>query len=446
MMAPAMVVALAGALTACGGGDSDTGTTAPATTAVAGPVITALSATPEVACTGTETTARIAWSTENADAVDFSVDGVPVPAAAGGVYATSGAGDIPIPCSNGRHRIEVVAEGAGNTVSEGLIVTTARRAVAHPRPIVRTMSAPPSVRCASGDTAVQVSWTTANTREVQLGVDGSPVGADEPADGRAEVPLPCDGETHRVEITAYGVGSSAASHAVNVATVVDRPADHPTIESFSMPAEVACTGAQAAVPVAWTTSNAAGVSFAVDGQPVPAGAGYPASGRGNVPVPCDNSDHTVTLTAGGGGGTSAEHSGTVHTVPRRAPVARPAVTLLTMPTRLGCTEGESAAEARVEWRTRNAESVAFHLDGEPVPGQGALPVRGSAGLAVPCDGSRHIFTLIAEGTGTSTAQVARPITAIPSRGGGQTPDAVTTGASTADDPATTAAPATAPAP
>lgn len=444
-MAVAAIAIIAG-LAGCGGDDSASEAAAPATTVVAGPVITALSATPEVACTGTETTARIAWRTENAASVEFSVDGEAVPARAGGVYATSGAGDIPIPCSNGRHRIDVVAEADGNTVSEGLTVTTARRAVVHPRPIVRTVSAPPSVRCASGETAVRVRWTTENARAVQLGVDGRPLTAasDEPVDASAEVPLPCDGDSHRVEVTAYGVGTSAASFAVNVATVVDRPADHPSIDAFAMPAEVACTGAQAAVPVTWTTSNAEGVSFAVDGQSVPAGAGYPASGRGSVAVPCDNADHTVTLTAGGAGGTSVEHEGTVHTVPRRAPAARPAVTLLTMPSRIGCTTGESAAQVRVEWRTRNTEAVAFHLDGEPLPGQGALPVRGSAGLTVPCDGSRHIFTLVAEGTGTSTAQAARPITAIPAQSGSQSAAAVTT--ATASDQSAATDPGSVPTP
>ncbi len=41
----------------------------------------------------------------------------------------------------------------------------------------------------------------------------------------------------------------------------------------------------------WTTANAQGVSFEVDGQPLSAAAGYPASGSGNMPVPCDNREH-----------------------------------------------------------------------------------------------------------------------------------------------------------
>ncbi len=79
-----------------------------------------------------------------------------------------------------------------------------------------------------------------------------------------------------------------------------------TIDSFSIEESVTCSGETADVPATWSTSNADGVDFSVDGEPVPADAGNPASGSGNVPVPCDGSEHEVTLTASGGGDSATD--------------------------------------------------------------------------------------------------------------------------------------------
>jgi hypothetical protein len=55
------------------------------------------------------------------------------------------------------------------------------------------------------------------------------------------------------------------------------------------------------VSAAWVTQNAQAVNFSVDGQPLPAGAGFPVTGVGRIAVPCDGNAHKVTLTATGAG-------------------------------------------------------------------------------------------------------------------------------------------------
>lgn len=87
----------------------------------------------------------------------------------------------------------------------------------------------------------------------------------------------------------------------------------PSIDSFELEDSVSCSGDTADVKAEWSTSNADGVDFAVDGEPVPANAGEPASGSGNVPVPCDGEEHEVTITAGNSSGETATDSKKVKT-------------------------------------------------------------------------------------------------------------------------------------
>jgi hypothetical protein len=89
------------------------------------------------------------------------------------------------------------------------------------------------------------------------------------------------------------------------------PAGAPSIR-FDLLDDVSCTGGTVEVPAAWTTQNAQAVNFSVDGQPLPAAAGFSVSGVGNIPVPCDGNAHKVTLTATGTGA-SASLSRSVNT-------------------------------------------------------------------------------------------------------------------------------------
>jgi hypothetical protein len=86
------------------------------------------------------------------------------------------------------------------------------------------------------------------------------------------------------------------------------------IDSFSVEDSATCSGDNGTVKAEWTTTGAESVDFSVDGQPVPADAGQPLSGSGDVPVPCDGSSHDVTLTATGSDGNSTSDTKQVSTV------------------------------------------------------------------------------------------------------------------------------------
>ena len=351
----------------------------------------------------------LTWATTDATAVDFSVDGQPLPAAAG--YPTSGKGNVPVPCDSGTHEVTLQATGDGS-ISESITVGTVEKAKPVTRPIIRTMSAPSAVTCSGDTTDVELTWTTENARAVEITVDGQPLPADagQPVNGGGEVPVPCDGKVHDIGLIAYGAGSSAASYVVKVKTDTAEPAT-PSITSFTVPAEVSCTAGQTTeVAAEWTTTNAEGVSFAVDGQPLSAAAGFPASGSGNVPVACDNQEHTITLSTSGGGTTVGRRL-EVDMVAKTAPVLRPAISVFTMAVRVPCTVDPRPVVAT--WRTANSNYVAFQLDGVAIPNLGTLPLNGAIKLPIPCDGTQHKITLVAEGQGNSIARITRPITAIP---------------------------------
>ena len=165
-----------------------------------------------------------------------------------------------------------------------------------------------------------------------------------------------------------------------------------------------------------------GVSFEVDGQPLSAAAGYPASGSGNIPVPCDNREHVITISTSGGGRPWSSRTLTVDMVAKTAPVLRPAITVFTMPVRVPCTVNPRPVMAK--YRTVNANYIAFQLDGVAIPNLGTLPRNGAVKLPIPCDGTQHKVTLVAEGQGNSVAKITRPITALPD--GPVTTDAETT--------------------
>ena len=106
---------------------------------------------------------------------------------------------------------------------------------------------------------------------------------------------------------ATSSGTAPASAAPATVTVTASPttgpsSNQPVITSFSVIPDVTCSGTTSSVPMAWSTRNAQTVGFEVDGAPVPAGAGYPVNGTGNIAVPCDGKEHEVALVAGGAGG------------------------------------------------------------------------------------------------------------------------------------------------
>jgi hypothetical protein len=171
------------------------------------------------------------------------------------------------------------------------------------------------VSCSGSQASVPVSWLTRDAQSVAFEVDGQPVpvGAGHPVSGIGNVPVPCDGREHRVVLVASGSGGrvSVARH-VNTSNTAP-PSGTPSITRFDLLDDVSCTRGTVDVPAAWTTQNAQAVNFSVDGQPLPAAAGFSVSGVGNIAVPCDGNAHKVTLTATGTGA-PASLSRSVNTV------------------------------------------------------------------------------------------------------------------------------------
>lgn len=181
------------------------------------------------------------------------------------------------------------------------------------------------VSCSGRAAAVPASWATRDARTVSFEVDGEPLpaAAGYPVSGTGNVPVPCDGKEHAIELVAANAGQTAArTQHVNTANAPP-PSNGPAVNSFQVLADVTCPGGPpVAVAASWTTQDATTVSFSVDGQPLPAAAGYPTSGAGNVPIPCDGRAHKVTLTAANAEDEQAALSRSVNTTPY-APVPPP---------------------------------------------------------------------------------------------------------------------------
>jgi hypothetical protein len=185
------------------------------------------------------------------------------------------------------------------------------------------------------------------------------------------------------------------------------------ITAFHVIGDVSCSGAQASVPMSWSTRDAQTVEFQVDGQPVGAGAGYPVSGTGNVAVPCDGREHEILLVASGprGGASLSRHVNTSNTPP---PSGSPSISRFDVLGDVTCTG--TTVEVAASWATQNAQAVNFSVDGQPLPLAAGFPVTGSGNIPVPCDGAAHKVTATATGTGTS-ASASRSVNTSTSSGG-----------------------------
>jgi hypothetical protein len=174
-------------------------------------------------------------------------------------------------------------------------------------PVITAFQIIDDVDCSGAQASVPLSWATRNVQTVEFQVDHQPVGAGAgyPVDGIGNVPVPCDGKSHTVVLVAFGSGVQVSvARQVNTSNTAP-PATAPTIRRFDILDDITCGGSTVDAPAAWLTQNAQAVNFSVDGQPLPAAAGFPVSGVGNVAVPCDGHSHTVTLTATGSGASAA---------------------------------------------------------------------------------------------------------------------------------------------
>lgn len=195
--------------------------------------------------------------------------------------------------------------GTGGSPTQGGLVITAFHVIT-------------DVSCTGQQAAVPAAWATRGAQAVSFEVDGRPLpaAAGYPVSGTGDIPVPCDGAEHAIELVASdGTRTAERTQHVNTSNATP-PSGAPTIASFQIHADVTCPGG-ASVPVAasWSTQNATTVSFAVDGQPLSAAAGYPTTGAGPVPVPCDGRAHKVTLTAANAANQTDSSSRSVNTTP-----------------------------------------------------------------------------------------------------------------------------------
>ena len=169
-----VVGACAVVLAACSTAPSTTpATTAPSTvTVTAAPgsapstagetVITSFSVIPDVTCSGTSASVPMAWSTRNARAVTFEVDGGPVTAGAG--YPLSGTGNVAVPCDGKEHEVALVASGTGGRASVSRQVNTSTSPPPVGAPLISRFHLLEDVTCPGGTAEVAASWLTQNTQ------------------------------------------------------------------------------------------------------------------------------------------------------------------------------------------------------------------------------------------------------------------------------------------
>jgi hypothetical protein len=86
------------------------------------PSITRFDLLDDVTCSGGTVEVPAAWVTQNAQAVNFSVDGQPLSAAAG--FSVIGAGKVPVPCDGDKHKVTLTATGTGAPASLSRSVNT----------------------------------------------------------------------------------------------------------------------------------------------------------------------------------------------------------------------------------------------------------------------------------------------------------------------------------
>ena len=306
-------------------------------------------------------------------------------------------------------------------------------------PTIGTFDIATSVECTEDPALVPVSWSTTDADSVTINVDGvaSPSVTDQPANGSGNVPIACDGRSHPVELVATGSGGQTASSTKEVTaaqpsptatpteepTATPTPTEEPTptptaapeagvgILQFAVDPDTSCTaGSEGSVSAEWQTTGANAVEFSVDGSPVPADAGQPTSGTGNIPVPCDGQSHLVSLQAIPAGGSPTSSSWQV--VLPDGTLGSPSVASLGVPGEIPCT-GDTA-QVLVGWETDNTTTVSISVDGSAVGAQAGLPISGSEPIPVPCDGQPHTIELVASGSSGDPASQQAQVTTQPS--------------------------------
>ena len=121
-------------------------------------------------------------------------------------------------------------------------------------PELLSLSVRGAVTCSGSFVAATVTWTTVNTDEVAVHVDGRISEAAMSPRGHTEIGVPCDGSDHSILVVASGAdGNATLSHEIVTAPL--RDPDPPKVISFSVASPAQCNGTQALVAATWSATS-----------------------------------------------------------------------------------------------------------------------------------------------------------------------------------------------
>lgn len=108
----------------------------------------------------------------------------------------------------------------GTTTTDATTTTTT--APPGGTPIIERFTVPGTAACAPGDdtTEIEISWAATGADGVELSVDGQAPGASAGygAEGTASLPVPCDGSSHEIGLTASNTAGDTTSATREVTT------------------------------------------------------------------------------------------------------------------------------------------------------------------------------------------------------------------------------------
>ncbi|MFN8183993.1 MAG: hypothetical protein U0R23_06195 [Candidatus Nanopelagicales bacterium] len=385
----ACLVALAGCSSGSGGGPSPSPTAAP--------VITELAMKAAVHCTGGDVPVEVTWTTQGAQSAALSVDG----ARESKNLDPSGSATVNVTCNNETHEVMLTAvDAAGQTADETHRVRTVK---GQPTtlPVIDAFTVTTG-QCDGSTLAVSAQYRTTGATTVAFDVDGQAPGAQAGLEtsGAADVPdVPCDGKSHQITLVATNADGQSVQ-----ATQYVKGAATPVITDFSVAGSVHCQGSEVEVKVAWQSTGARSAAVALDGGI--AARDLPASGSTTISVPCRDGSQKIGLVVSANDGKQASVVHSVTTIPSGGGT-EPVIDSFTLEAP-GC-QG-STVKVKAAYRTSNAESVAFEVDGEDPGMQAGLPTSGRAKVPdVPCDGKAHQVTLLATSSSDRSVQQTRTV-------------------------------------
>ncbi len=388
----ACLVVLAGCSSGSGGDQSS-----PSATVAPAPVITELSMKSAVHCTERKVPVEITWATQGAQSAGLSVDGTQESKNLDPI----GSATVNVACKDATHEVMLTAvNAAGETATETHRLKTVEGQPTEP-PVIEAFTVAAG-QCEGSTLAVSAQYRTTGATTVGLEADGQAPGAQAGLDtsGSADVPdVPCDGQSHQITLLATNTDGQSVQ-----ATQYVKGAAVPVITQFSVASSVHCQGSDVDVKVVWESTGAKSAEVTLDGGV--AAKEQAASGSATVSVPCRNGTQKIGLvvTAPDGKQASVVHSLT--TVPSGGGT-KPVIDSYTLDAQ-GC-QG-STVRAKATYRTTDAQTVAFEVDGEDPGMQAGLPTSGKADVPdVPCDGKSHQITLVATSSSDKSVQQTQTV-------------------------------------